>query len=219
MEQEWQGARIIRIRQDLAPGIISKKVRVLVETFTEDIRPKNELEQLPLLKIPSASSPPGLFRLNPTHQTGCITYLSVSNNRLHSHSRGQSCYRSTQTSTPQKSDDSSDKVYNQAGLKIERILTRVPSKDRWSTPKPLEIVVTLIQANNNPDCLKNNNPDCLANDNPDCLAALVESLRYSFGHYGEWTSLPAPLFFERVIRDYISDFGIEDDDDTEIDTV
>ncbi len=109
---------------------------------------------------------------------------------------------STQTSTPQKSDDSSNKAYNKAGLKIERILTRSPSKDRWPTPKPLEIVVTLIQAK----------------DNPDCLAALVESLRYSFGHYSEWTSLPAPLFFERVIRDYISDFGIEDDD-TEIDTV
>jgi hypothetical protein len=40
----------------------------------------------------------------------------------------------------------------------------------------------------------------------------VESLRYSFGHYSEWTTLPAPLFFERVVRDYISEFVIEDED-------
>lgn len=205
MEQEWQGARIIRIRQDLAFGIIDKKVRELVETFTEDTRPIHELKQLPSkLKIPSASSATGLFRLNPANRTGCVTYLSVSNNRLHSYSRGQSCYRSTQTNISikvKKNDDPNNKVCNNAGLKLNRILTRSPSVDRWPTPKPLEIVVTLIQAN----------------DNPDCLAALVESLRYSFGHYSEWTSLPAPLFFERVVRDYISDFGI-DDDETEIDT-
>ncbi|MEH2203317.1 MAG: RNaseH domain-containing protein [Nostoc sp.] len=49
-------------------------------------------------------------------------------------------------------------------------------------------------------------------DNPDDLAALVESLRYGFGHYSDWTGLPAPLFFERVVRDYISDFAIADED-------
>lgn len=52
----------------------------------------------------------------------------------------------------------------------------------------------------------------LLGDNPDDLAHLVESLRYSFGHYGDWVSLPAPLFFERVVRDYISDFHIDDNE-------
>jgi hypothetical protein len=47
------------------------------------------------------------------------------------------------------------------------------------------------------------------------VAELVESLRYGFGHYSEWTSLPAPLFFERVVREYISGFALEDDDDDE----
>ncbi|WP_157162526.1 RNaseH domain-containing protein [Cylindrospermum stagnale] len=39
-----------------------------------------------------------------------------------------------------------------------------------------------------------------------------------FSHYGDWTSLPAPLFFERVVRDYISDFALTEaiaDEDTE----
>jgi len=48
-------------------------------------------------------------------------------------------------------------------------------------------------------------------DDPDRLAALVESLRYGFGHYSDWTALPGPLFFERVVRYYISEFAIEDE--------
>ncbi|HEY9701109.1 MAG TPA: RNaseH domain-containing protein, partial [Allocoleopsis sp.] len=49
--------------------------------------------------------------------------------------------------------------------------------------------------------------------NPDDLAIFVESLRYGFGHYKEWSTLPAPLFFERVVRDYISEFSITDEED------
>jgi hypothetical protein len=56
------------------------------------------------------------------------------------------------------------------------------------------------------------------NDNPDQIAALVESLRYSFGHYSDWTALPASLFFERVVRDYISEFVIAEDEEAEIDS-
>ncbi|BAZ81718.1 RNaseH domain-containing protein [Sphaerospermopsis kisseleviana CS-549] len=90
---------------------------------------------------------------------------------------------------------------NKAGLEIgeikmeeNRILT-----EKFPTPNPLEIVVTLRQEE----------------DKPDDLAAFLESLRYGFGHYKEWTTIPAPLFFERVVRDYISEFLITDDVDDE----
>jgi hypothetical protein len=72
---------------------------------------------------------------------------------------------------------------------------------QWPTPNPLEIVVSLRQSS----------------DDPDRLAELVERLRYGFGHYSEWTALPAPLFFERVVRDYISAFAIENDEDDHVD--
>ncbi|MEH2092677.1 RNaseH domain-containing protein [Nostoc sp.] len=185
MQDEWQSARLIRIRQELAPGIIEKKSRHLIETSVEDTRTKEELNQLPpTLKIPSASSATGLFRLSATNQTGCVAYLSVAREAPHQYSRGQSCYRSTQT------------LANKAGLKISQLSTKAAFVGRWPTPNPLEIVVTLRQ------------PE----DNPDDLAALVESLRYGFGHYSDWTGLPAPLFFERVVRDYISDFAIADEE-------
>jgi hypothetical protein len=185
MQDEWQGARIIRIRQELAPGIIEKKSRHLIETSVEDTRTKEELNKLPPnLEIPSASSATGLFRLSATNQTGCVAYLSVARELPQRKARGQSCYRSTDT------------LVKQTGLKVSQLSKKAPFAGRWTTPNPLEIVVTLRQPK----------------DNPDDLAALVESLRYGFGHYSDWTGLPAPLFFERVVRDYISDFTIEDED-------
>ncbi len=204
MQQEWQGARFIRVRQDLAPGIIDKKVRQLAETFLEDTRTIKELKKLPPSReIPSASSSIGLFRITEANQTGCVAYLSVGNKMLHKYSRGQSCYAKTLINTPaEKADGSKDKVYNNAGLVVHQVATRNPFLGQWPTPNPLEIVVTLRQPG----------------DNPDSLALLVESLRYSFGHYGDWTVLPAPLFFERVVRDYISEFAIEDDTEAEADS-
>jgi pPIWI_RE module N-terminal domain/RNaseH domain of pPIWI_RE/MID domain of pPIWI_RE len=200
MEQEWQGARIVRIRQDLAPGIIDQKERLLAETSLEDTRSKEELKKLPsILKLPSASDARGLFRLTATNQTGCVAYLSVGRKTLHQYTRGQSCYRPMQINTPvtlKKDDGSREKVLNQAGLEVHQVSEKPPFLDQWPTPNPLEIVVTLRQPQ----------------DDPDCIASLVESLRYSFGHYSEWTVLPAPLFFERVVRDYISEFAIKDED-------
>jgi len=122
----------------------------------------------------------------------------VGRKTLQKYSRGQSCYRSTKINIAAKnSDGSKDKLKNNAGLEVHQLSIQPPFVDQWPTPNPLEIVVTLRQAD----------------DNPDDLALLVESLRYSFGHYSDWTSLPAPLFFERVVRDYISDFVIEEDND------
>lgn len=103
MQDAWKGARIIRIRQDLAPGIIDKKVRYFAETVLEYLRTKEELTST--FEIPSASSAMKLFRLTPTNQnseinqTGCVAYLSVGRKTLHQKSRGQSCYNSTQIST------------------------------------------------------------------------------------------------------------------------
>ena len=195
MEQEWQGARLIRIRQELAPAPVEKKVRRLAETSLEDERLKKEL--VPTCELPSASDSKGLFRLTATAPTGCITYLSVGRKMLHQYLRGQSCYRSTQINTSAKKiDGSRDRICNKAKLKVDRIATQPPFLGQWPTPNPLEIVVTLRQPK----------------DDPDALAALVESLRYSFGHYRDWTTLPAPLFFERVVRDYISEFSIEDEE-------
>lgn len=201
MEDNWQGARIIRIRQDLAPGFIEEKVRQYAETSLEDNRTKKELKKLTCdYTIPSATSPMnGLFKLTATSETGCVTYLSIGKRTLHKKQRGQSCYRETEIHQVIK-DDNKQNIKNKADLEICEMTRKPVFIDKFPTPNPLEIVVTLRQKE----------------DKPDDLAAFVESLRYGFGHYKEWTTLPAPLFFERVVRDYISEFSITDDEELEI---
>ena len=198
MQQEWQGARIVRVRQGLAPGIIDKTQRQLVETSLEDERSKADLKLLaPDHVIPCASSSSQLFRLTVANETECITYLSPGGKRLHDNKRGLSCYHSTEINTAVKDPSSKRNLLNAGNLPVHHLHEFAPHLDQWPTPNPLEIVVTLRQPN----------------DNPDHFAALVESLRYSFGHYGDWAILPAPLFFERVVRDYISEFAIQNLDE------
>jgi hypothetical protein len=111
--------------------------------------------------------------------------------------RGPSCYRATEAVFPYQTSDPDRRrevLSNAAGLPIAIFKQREPWLSQWPTPNPLEIVVTLRQES----------------DDPDRLAELVEHLRYGFGHYSSWTTLPAPLFFERVIRDYISGFAIQE---------
>jgi hypothetical protein len=108
--------------------------------------------------------------------------------------RGPSCYREVDAALKPAPRSV---ARNTAGLPILALGKRKPWVNQWPTPNPLEIVVTLRQAG----------------DDPDRIAEFVERLRYGFGHYAEWTALPAPLFFERVVRDYISGFALEDDQD------
>ena len=95
--------------------------------------------------------------------------------------------------------DSYKGVENKARLKVKILEKQEPYTGQWATPNPLEIVVTLRQEQ----------------DEPDNIAGFVESLRYGYGHFNEWTILPAPLFFERVVRDYISAFTLEEDESAE----
>lgn len=217
MHKEWSGARLIRIRQGLAPGIMEEKVRHLVETSIDDERSLDELKQRDTanadLKIPSASSTLGkLFRLSTSNSTGCATYLSVGSRAVQQQWRGQSCYRTTQAHAAveiQDDDESSENpgskrkaktIKNAAGLEVRELSEKMPFTKQWPTPNPIEIVVTL----------------CQEEDDPDQIACLVESLRYVVGHYSESTTLPAPLFFERVVREYISDFEImEESEDSD----
>ena len=64
MQVNWKGARIVRVRQDLAPGIIEDKVKYLTETFLDDTRNKEELkaDKDKQITISAPSSPTGLVQ-------------------------------------------------------------------------------------------------------------------------------------------------------------
>ena len=210
MQDNWQGARIVRIRQDLAPAIIDDKVKSLAESFLDDTRTKKELEadkdkQIEL-SVPSGQIT-GLYKLDVENNIGCIPYLSIGEIGTSRRKRGASCYHEYELEKEYaievENDDgqkNKQKVTNKANFQLQIIETKPPYVKQWPTPNPLEIVVALRQEE----------------DKPDNIAGLVEELRYGYGHFKDWTKLPAPLFFERVVRDYISEFkleGEEEDDD------
>ena len=196
MHEAWKGARIIRVRQDLAPGVVEPKEEALAFTSLQDERPARDL--VGEIRLQKPTSPFGLYRLESQNpKSGSVCYFSVGRKTLHMKRRGVSCYRTTTAALPQR--DGNGQIRNKANLRVCSLTTREPWTKQWPTPNPLEIVVSLRQAS----------------DDPDRLAELVERLRYGFGHYSEWTSLPAPLFFERVVREYISDFSEEDGGDSD----
>lgn len=205
MQGDWKKATLVRIRQDLAPGIIEDKVKYLAETVRTDTRTKQELkaDKGKQIKLSAPSSPTSLFKLDVANRTGCVPYLSIGKKRLHSNQRGASCYQEieqdkflTVKTTDENGKTSYPRLINKAELEIKTLQKQEPHTDQWATPNPLEIVVAL-----RPEKTK-----------PDNIAAFIESLRYGYGHYNEWTKLPAPLFFERVVRDYISVFKLEDEE-------
>ena len=209
MQENWKGARIVRIRQDLAPGIILDKVKKLAETSLDDTRTEEELKvnkdnQIKLY-VPSGQIT-GLYKLDVENTGRCIPYLSIGKRSTNQQKRGASCYQSYELEKEYQievvnndGEKSNQKVKNKADLQLQVLETKQPHIKQWTTPNPLEIVVALRQKQ----------------DKPDDIAGLIEELRYGYGHYNEWTKLPAPLFFERVVRDYISGFSIEEESETE----
>lgn len=74
-----------------------------------------------------------------------------------------------------------------------------PFTKTWATPNPLEI--TVLQ-----------DPSQPARFQPDELAFLVETLRSSYDHFGGWTTLPGPLHFASVLKEYVPDYVMAEEE-------
>lgn len=46
---------------------------------------------------------------------------------------------------------------------------------------------------------------------------LVEWLRTLYEHVGDWTTKPAPLFFESALKEYLADYDLDDEDSADED--
>jgi len=138
MQEAWKGARIVRVRQDLAPGIVESKEQLFATTTLDDAREKSELVADLCLDAPSSRV--GLFRLeSPEGKSGCVCYLSVGRKTLHMNKRGASCYRTTEAAIPYTAGgqtERADRAHNRAGLAISVLATRAPWTKQWPTPNP-----------------------------------------------------------------------------------
>ncbi|MGH2487900.1 MAG: RNaseH domain-containing protein, partial [Ktedonobacterales bacterium] len=73
----------------------------------------------------------------------------------------------------------------------------------WSTPNAVEFTVVRTAPG----------------ESPDQVAQLAEWLRTLYEHIGDWTSKPAPLFFESTLKEYLADYDLdvesEEEDESE----
>ncbi|TMC10273.1 MAG: DUF3893 domain-containing protein [Chloroflexi bacterium] len=75
--------------------------------------------------------------------------------------------------------------------------TLEPFTRAWSTPNGVELTVVRTARG----------------EQADQLAQFVEWLRTVFIHFGDWSTRPAPLHFERALRDYIADYDLDEEED------
>jgi len=99
--------------------------------------------------------------------------------------RGKSCYHATVRMT--KPEDNRKGVFDK--------VTFDPADMDASLPSTMDITVMATPVG----------------VTPDVVAALAMGLRLGYAHYDEWTLLPAPLFFQRKIDDYIIKYPVSDD--------
>lgn len=192
LQQSWRGARIVRVREDSSPQIVLDKEDLLACIEEKDPRKKEEIESDKYIRVPTSPDGSRLYRVA---SSSFPTYLTIGGKgRPKGLKRGSSCYRDAELlDTRDAAKELAGKT--KGGLAIRPLGIYPVSTGQWPTPNPLELVVALKQED----------------DDPDAIAELVESLRFGYGHYGEWSSLPAPLFFERVVRDYIAEFANEEE--------
>lgn len=113
------------------------------------------------------------------------TYLSFGS-RISKVPRGVSSYRPTISHKQKKAEDNSPFTEKKENA---------PYTDTWATPNAVEIVVL-------------QDPGQPARFTANELAFLVEKLRSAYDHFGGWTTMPGPLHFASVLKQYIPDYDL-----------
>jgi hypothetical protein len=132
-----------------------------------------------------------LFKLDDTMKTN--VYLSFGSAIRTSRTKGKSSYRVIQgMKQVRKPKQTGERTQWYEAAEMER------HSDAWTTPTGVEIFVVRP-----------------GGDNPDQIAQLVEWLRQCYAHFGEWTIKPAPLHFERVLKEYLADYDLEEEEGEE----
>ncbi|QRM35050.1 RNaseH domain-containing protein [Microvirga sp. VF16] len=184
---DWMGARLVRIRTDVAPRVIVRKVRKLARLDADSGRTLEEVVRYAPTTIVST------FRMGGVPSP---FYLSMgTNDGKQKIAKGLSVYRDL--AYPYKLPSKAEvpaALKGKEGLHIEQV--RSLKEEFYKIAGSIDIVVM----------------HCPGTDDPDAIASLVTKLRSGYGHTASSTSLPAPLFFETKLRDYVPSFVLDEDD-------
>lgn len=76
--------------------------------------------------------------------------------------------------------------------------TRDPHSGAWQTPNAIDITIV--------------RPGSLQSE---ALAKFVEALRSEYAHFGSWISAPGPLHFASLLKEYVPDYDIDEEEEEE----
>lgn len=124
-----------------------------------------------------------LFKLTDTQADVYLSFGALLRTDL---VRGSSCYREV------------DGLKRHKGKPM--IYTREPIEiftKAWSTPSAVEFTVVRKAAG----------------ERSEQVAQVVEWLRTLYAHFGDWSTKPAPLYFENALKEYLADYDLDEEED------
>ena len=124
-----------------------------------------------------------LFKLTDTQAD---TYLSFGGLLHTGRILGSSCYREVDGL---KQNKAKPRTYTREPIKV--------FTGAWSTPSAVEF--TVIRK--------------AAGEHPEQVAQVVEWLRTLYEHFGDWSTKPAPLYFEEALKEYLADYDFDEEED------
>lgn len=183
----WKGIRIIRCRTGIPPTLCQRKEVIYQEI---DVEGNEKPEKV---TIPAHTTVPTLLKVNSTKTP---TFLSVAPPKLQ-YKRGSSVFEKRKLAFP-VSDKGIGKDYVDIAPKIKGKTTHILSEEKIMTkpasfPKSVEFAIV------------HKHPE----DIDEILVRFVESLRFGYAQYQDWTSLPFVLHAMSTIEEYVNTFELE----------
>lgn len=188
--ERWPGARLVRVRLKRAGRVIERKW-----THYDEL----ELDGTPTGAVVPRYTPTLTSRtVRVSEKDQSVHYWVTSGYFQMALPRGLSVYRDLISYVP-LAKTAYRGLAQDLGETARRALVAAPFEIRkvsYRIPQAIEVTVAR----------------CEESDDPDRIAHLVHQLRSGYGHTAASTTLPAPLFFEIKVRDYMTRFGIDEAD-------
>ncbi len=183
----WKGIRIIRCRTDIPPSICQKKEVVYQEIDNAD----------KTVTIPVSTNVGTLLRVK---NTQIPTFLSVASlPKTVQYKRGSSVFEERKLAFP-VSEKGPGKAYLDIAPKVKGKTVHIFSDaDIMAKPASAPKTVEFAIVHKHPD------------DSDETLVRFIESLRFGYAQYQEWTSLPFVLHAMHTVEEYVSTFELEED--------
>jgi hypothetical protein len=188
-KHSWKGIRIIRCRTDIPPGICQRK-----EVTFEEVDGQGVIVPGNSVKVEPHTNVQTLIKVHQADSKAIPTFLSVAGPpTTYQKKRGTSVFEHKKL--PFKVTDKGD--YAEFASKINKNVYIIENADIMTDPAMSPRTVEFTVAHKHPE------------DQDENLVRFVESFRFGYAQYKDWTSLPFVLHAMSTVEEYVNTFALE----------